>query len=92
MDKAQLIEKLKDSEYILPKEVTSVREDELAHILIEIFNEERDHLESEKRFQQNYLELVNYMLVSDLNKPKSRRRNFFDSSFINSLISLPITS
>jgi len=90
MNKTQLLNKLRSEEYILPKDIVSEDQlDELAHTLIEIFNEQKPQLESEKRLQQNYLEVVNYLLIQDLNKPKSRRHDFFDTSFLNTLISLP---
>ncbi|HEY5442022.1 MAG TPA: hypothetical protein VIJ68_00615 [Candidatus Saccharimonadales bacterium] len=92
MNKSQLLNKLRNEEYILPKDIVSDDQlDELAQALIEIFKEQKSQLESEKRLQQNYLEVVNYLLVTDLNSPKSRRHDFFDTSFLNALISLPAT-
>lgn len=89
MTKDQLQRKLAESQNLLPQEILpQTNAQQLANILIEIFEEDRERLETDRLFQHNYLELVNYLLVANLNRQRSGR-SIFETSFLDNVLALP---
>lgn len=93
MTKSELVILLKSNAQILPKDILAdVSFVALARLMLQILEEEKPELESNETFQQNYIELINYILLADLAEPASKRKKFFDMSFLNAVLSLPVHS
>lgn len=93
MSATQLIQAIEEQEYILPKSILKDRDEEqLAKELVEIFNTYPEKLEADTEFRKKYTELVNYLLVRNLYRDKTKQKNIvFDSNIINYLLSKPKT-
>ncbi len=91
MNTAQLVKELESNEYILPKDILArVSEEDLVREIEEIFKAYPQKIETEENFRSKYIELVNYLLISNLRREeKTRKKYLFDKNLINYLLSTP---
>ena len=91
MDTSQLIKQLESNEYILPKDILArVSEEDLVREIEEIFKAYPQKIEAEDNFRSKYIELVNYLLISNLRREgKARKKPLFDKNLISYLLSTP---
>jgi hypothetical protein len=92
MTTVQLIDRLDSSEAILPKDLLSHSSvHELVKLVTETYDDTalRNKIVSSKQLYENYLSLVNYLLVVHLNEKNRREKPIFRNDLINGLLTLP---
>lgn len=89
MSTKDLINEIEKNEYILPKDILEgLTEAELINEIEEIFNKHKKKLENDVLFRQKYTELVNYIFVTNVYKPKkNKKKEIFDKKIIKYLLS-----
>jgi len=94
MKTKQLLNAIDAREELLPVDILkNITEEELIDVLKKIFQNSKERIENDDEFRRKYIELVNYVLVRNLYKEKSKqKKNLFDQKLINFLLLSPETA
>ena len=86
MTTSDFIDLLEGDKLLLPQSIFSNNnEADVVKGLEEIYKNKKAKLEEDESFRSRYIEVVNYLLISNLNNDK--KPNLVDSSIINYLLS-----
>lgn len=88
MTKENLVKELQHSDTILPAVILrDMTSEQTAVVLAEVFKTYKQELLHNRKFRDNFTELVNYIYLLNLNKePTKRKKNLFSTSLTSFLL------